>query len=120
MRKASDGLIQIVSDNFDAQIHSQNGLKETHNLGTIITQPQRKPSLSRNPIPRLKQEKLKYVKITEVEILQETKKSNNARIFLQTPSTSTKSFMSSETKSSEKPMGRFIIHKEISFNRSLS
>ena len=27
---SSDGLVQAISDNFDAFIHSQNGLKETH------------------------------------------------------------------------------------------
>ena len=51
--QSSDGLIQVVSDNFDAHIHSQNELKETHSLATMITQSQSKPSLSRNPIPRL-------------------------------------------------------------------
>ena len=51
-------LILVVSDNVDAHIHSQTALKETQSLATIITQPQSKPSLSRNPIPRLKQEKL--------------------------------------------------------------
>ena len=61
--QSSDGLIQVVSDNFDAHIHSQNELKETHSLATMITQSQSKPSLSRNPIPRLTQEKLKSIKL---------------------------------------------------------
>ena len=56
--QSSGNLILVVSDNVDANIHSQTALKETHSLATIITQPQSKPSLSRNPIPRLKQEKL--------------------------------------------------------------
>ena len=66
--QSSDGFIQEVSDNFDALIYSQNELRETYRFVTIITQPQSKPSLSRNPISRLKQEKLKSVKITEVKM----------------------------------------------------
>ena len=42
--QSSDGLIQVVSGNFDAHIYSQNGLIEKHSLATIITQPQSKPS----------------------------------------------------------------------------
>ena len=42
--QSSDGLIQVASDNFDAHIHSQNGLTEKLSLATIITQPQSKPS----------------------------------------------------------------------------
>ena len=37
--RARDGLIQIVADNFDAHIYSQIGLKERHNMATIIAQP---------------------------------------------------------------------------------
>ena len=44
------------------------------------------------------------------------KKLTNARIFLQTQSTSTYSFISSKTKTLEKQMQRSAIHKEISFN----
>ena len=56
--RARDGLIQIVADNFDANIHSQNELKETHNMATIIVQPTHKYEPSNTPIPRLKQENL--------------------------------------------------------------
>ena len=63
--RTRDGLIQIVADNFDARIHSQNGLKETHNMATIIPQPAHKYEPSKTPIPRLKQENLKSVKLKE-------------------------------------------------------
>ena len=74
--QSSDRLIQVVSDNFDAHIHSKNELKETRSLATIITQPQSKPLLSRNPIQRLKQKKLKSVKITEVKTKYFTRQNN--------------------------------------------
>jgi hypothetical protein len=60
--QSSDGLIQIISDNFDAHIHSQNGMKQTNGLATIITQ---SVSGSNNrtdfnpKIPRLREEELK-------------------------------------------------------------
>lgn len=34
---AKDGLVQLVSDNFDAQISSQNGLLSTHSLAMLLT-----------------------------------------------------------------------------------
>ena len=34
------GLIQAVADNFDANISSANGLKSTHALAILLTQPQ--------------------------------------------------------------------------------
>ena len=54
--------------NLDAHIHSKNELKETHSLATIITQPQSRNSLTRKPIPRLKQEKLKTVETKDAEM----------------------------------------------------
>ena len=39
MLDAHKGLIQYVADNFDTQICSQNGLKQTHGLAAIVTQP---------------------------------------------------------------------------------
>ena len=35
---ASDALIQIIIDNFDATINSQNGMKQTHALALIFAQ----------------------------------------------------------------------------------
>ena len=66
--RTRDGLIQIVADNFDARIHSQNGLKEIRNMATIITQPAHKYDPSKTPIPRLKQENLKSVELKETDM----------------------------------------------------
>ena len=33
---ASDGLIQVITDNFNAAINSQNGMKQTHALASIF------------------------------------------------------------------------------------
>ena len=35
---ASDALIQIITDNFDATVNSQNGMKQTHALALIFAQ----------------------------------------------------------------------------------
>ena len=35
---SSDGLIEIMTDNFDATINSQNGMKQTHALASIFAQ----------------------------------------------------------------------------------
>ena len=35
---SNEGLVQVVADNFDTQISSQNGKKVTHGLAMIITQ----------------------------------------------------------------------------------
>ena len=66
--RARDGLIQIVADNFDAHIHSQNRLKETHDIVTIIAQPTHKYEPSKTPMPRLKQENLKSVELKETDM----------------------------------------------------
>ena len=50
------GLIQGISDNFDASLSTQNGMKQTHALATIITQHGGKNE-SKLAIPRLKKKK---------------------------------------------------------------
>ena len=35
---STNGLIQVVADNIDTEIYSQNGQKSTHGLAMIITQ----------------------------------------------------------------------------------
>ena len=66
---STDGLIQVISDNFDAHIHSQNGLKETHSLATIAAHPATTINTSKwKPIPRLKHEQLKSVRFKETEM----------------------------------------------------
>ena len=37
--KESPGLLQVVSDNFDAKISSQNGPRSTHSLAVLLTMP---------------------------------------------------------------------------------
>ena len=67
------GLIQGISDNFDANLCTQNGLKQTHSLATIITQhPATENSSIRQPIPRLKKEKLSSVKIEDIKMQNHT------------------------------------------------
>ena len=43
---AKNGLIQVISDNFDAHIHTQNGLKQTNGMATIVTQSYSTPPAS--------------------------------------------------------------------------
>ena len=53
------GLIQGVSDNFDVNLFTQNGLQQTHSLATIFLQHRLHPSNNkRHPIPRLKHSEL--------------------------------------------------------------
>ena len=66
--RARDGFIQIIADNFDAHIHSQNGLKETNNIATIIAQPTHKYEPPKTPIPRLKQGNLKSVELKKKRV----------------------------------------------------
>ena len=40
LNDSSNGLVQVVEDNFDANISSQNGLKSTHALAMLLIQPQ--------------------------------------------------------------------------------
>ena len=64
-----NGLIQGVSDNFDANLSNQNGLKQTHSLATIITQYcSSAETQSRQPIPRLKKSELSTVQIQDIQI----------------------------------------------------
>ena len=65
---AKHGLINVIVDNFDANIHSQNGLKQTQSMATITAQPTPKSELSKTPIPRLKQEHLKTVELKETDM----------------------------------------------------
>ena len=52
---SNDGLIQYVTDNFDAQICSQNGIKQTHGLASIVTQPMSQKAPGSLNIPRVLQ-----------------------------------------------------------------
>ena len=39
VQNIEQGLIQYVSNNFDTQMCSQNGIKQTHGLASVVTQP---------------------------------------------------------------------------------
>ena len=39
LASSDGGLVQVVAHNFDANISSQNGLKSTHGLAMLSTQP---------------------------------------------------------------------------------
>ena len=63
---AENGLVQGSSDNFDAHLSTQNGLKQTHSLATVILQNSKsKQEIERDPIPRLDKKQLSSVKIQE-------------------------------------------------------
>ena len=53
------GLVQVIIDNFDAVIHSQNCRLDCHNLAMIVTQPRPSPLLNDVTIPRLSKEQMK-------------------------------------------------------------
>ena len=63
------GLIQGISDNFDANLSTQNGLKQTHSLATIVTQHLQSPNeVKRDSIPRLKKDELASVPLKDVDV----------------------------------------------------
>ena len=59
-----------MSDNFDANLVTQNGLQKTHSLATIATQFQKRKEdqQSRNPIKRIKKKEVSSVKIQDIEL----------------------------------------------------
>ena len=67
---AGNGLIQTISDNFNASINTQNGIKQTNAMATIVTQTQKtlEGKSDRPDIPRLKQEDTSKVKLTQPKI----------------------------------------------------
>ena len=52
--KVEDGLVQVVVDNIDADIASQNGKLSTHSLAVFLTQPAANSQHQEHNIPRLK------------------------------------------------------------------
>ena len=38
--ESNAGLVQVLADNFDANISSPNGIESTHALAILVTQPQ--------------------------------------------------------------------------------
>ena len=68
--RAENGLIQVVSDNLNANVNTQNDIKQTTGMATVVTQTQSRLSqqFARPDIPRLKLEELKNIKLNETKI----------------------------------------------------
>lgn len=68
--KIENGLIKIVSDNSAMHIHSSNGLNQIYGMARIITQSStvNQTDTENLPIRRVKQEKLKDIKLHEIKI----------------------------------------------------
>ena len=65
----SDGLIQVVTDNFDATINSQNGMKQTHALASIFAQANcSDEDNNKFKFPHLKQEEIKSVTLRDIPL----------------------------------------------------
>ena len=65
----NDGLVHGVYDNFDANLSTQNGLKQTHSLATILIQHSKTSNeRTREPIPRLNQAELPSVELSEMQL----------------------------------------------------
>ncbi len=65
-----NGLVQAVADNFDCNISSMNGLKQTHSLAIIILQSAAKPEIEREAIPRLKKTESNGAYLPDIETVQ--------------------------------------------------
>ena len=66
----NQGLIQGICDNYDTNITSQNDLKTTHSLATIITQPINVFLDPKPAAPWLKKAELKNAKLSNTEMHQ--------------------------------------------------
>ena len=66
---STDGLVQVVVDNFDADISSQNGKLSTHSLAVLVTQPENKRGSIEEKIPRLKKSQMGDQVKYELEIM---------------------------------------------------
>ena len=65
--KQNGGLMQGVSDNFDANLCTQNGIKQTHSLASIVTKYDAPNIKARKPIPRLRKTELSTVKFQDIQ-----------------------------------------------------
>lgn len=66
---AREGLVQVVVDNFDADIASQNGKVSTHSLAVLMTQPDISPCQNDREIPRLKKTEMSSQIDYELDIM---------------------------------------------------
>ena len=64
------GLVQAIADNFDANISSPNGLKSTHSLALLMTQPCTNSDTDRQDvfIKRLMKEDIKVSSPKPIEV----------------------------------------------------
>ena len=63
---ASDGLIQVITDNFDAGINSENAMKQTHALVSVFAQANCSDEDNNEfKFPRLKQDEIKRVALRD-------------------------------------------------------
>ena len=66
---AFDGLIQVITDNFDATINSQNGMKQTHALASIFAQANCSDEDNNEfKFPWLRQEEVKSVALRDMPL----------------------------------------------------
>ena len=72
LRAPTSGLIQVIADNFDANISSQNGLLNTHSLAMILAVCDSKPAAKKedgsNTFPRLSFQDAQQVSIPDIPI----------------------------------------------------
>ena len=70
--KSDAGLVQVVADNFDATIASPNGIKSTHALAILLTQPQQfhdeENIAEGNTIKRLKKSEMSENVLEDVQV----------------------------------------------------
>ena len=67
----TQGIVQVLADNFDCNISSMNGKKQTHSLATIVVQPDNNEceviDRAAMEIPRLKKQELKDTDLPDVQ-----------------------------------------------------
>ena len=68
LRHHSEGLVQAVADNFDCNISSMNGLRQTHSLALMMIQHGREAVNKDEFIKRLKKADLKDIYLPDVEM----------------------------------------------------
>ena len=65
---ASDGLIQVITDNFDTANNSQNGMKQTHALASIFAEANCSDEDNDFKFPPLKQEEIKSTALRDISL----------------------------------------------------
>ena len=70
LSEQTNGLVQVVADNFDVNISSQNGLKQTHSLAILLAQTKREEDNDEGygSNPRLKKYEMKNSVLEDVPV----------------------------------------------------